>query len=944
VLAQSHPRLLVELTLKHLIEELPDDKVAREKAELGEATERRKQIRAKPESERTESEKLALSGGFPFFGRDFSYHDWHELSINQVSRGFFPASPLREPFHSLFQSSPEEGLRLLRELCNHAITAWCQLHRHSHDSPGTPIPLEITFPWGIQKFWGGNKEYLWFRGSVWGPKPIACGFLALEEWCFAELEGGRRVDELIREIVEGNECIAILGIAVMIALHTQALSEVTPALVTSQRLWAADYNRLAQDLHADVTARIGFDRGEEAHFEAVQAANARAVRRTQLRWLVPLFMFGGEQFSDRIRAAVLDFKNNLPYEYEEERNLEAAREHYVKQASEYEELVDPENYRAYKTGKDPGQIAIAHVSPTASAPEQLAKIEEAKLSLEVHNLWLWAYQAFETGALGDGFTLPDAIAFAKRMNSDTLFAPSAQADGELAMRRGAVTSVAAITLNFRLGCSEADLVWARAVLMLALLMPEERDPTWFYGAVIPWHQAIFVARGLAADLREGTADSETDRALLGLVTHPLEIVSLTALRELCRLWAKDPKLAWSALGLAFLLCQLEPIAPDRPRGPNEGVHTEEKLRKALEAAEQFYRERDDWRPLPTPPPAWVTLDDKNGHRRRYHRIGHDPDDAINPAEVWVEPDARWYSQFAAKILPLLPLDGILAGGAKGPFLKFLWELLNWTIEKNAPPWVKPERRDRKSADLYEWTQSLGQTLGRVSGLLTLEEIRPRFLEPIFALEGEACWALLAPFTSVYVCCYVYDAVVVPADAVPILDQCLGRFLASRAFKRDSYRSGEFYGFDEPNLIQTLLFVSVEHAPLAARYVNGDWSEIDRILPLIDRFVRAGGWTASVMGPFLTLCERAKAIYPAEAFAAQILAVIGDGTKQLKGWQHLSIPARIAGLVQYFADRDAPMPLHLAQMFLRILDLLVDMGDRRSAALQLGEAFREIRVA
>ena len=165
------------------------------------------------------------------------------------------------------------------------------------------------------------------------------------------------------------------------------------------------------------------------------------------------------------------------------------------------------------------------------------------------------------------------------------------------------------------------------------------------------------------------------------------------------------------------------------------------------------------------------------------------DDAINPAEVWVEPEARWYSQYAAKILPLLPLDGILASGAKGTFLEFLSELLNWTIEKNAPPWVKPERRDRRSADLFEWTHSLGQTLGRVSGLLTLEEIRPRFLEPIFALEGDACWALLAPFTSAYVCSYVYDAVVVPADAVTILDLCLGRFLASPAFKRELYRSG-----------------------------------------------------------------------------------------------------------------------------------------------------------
>ncbi len=173
---------------------------------------------------------------------------------------------------------------------------------------------------------------------------------------------------------------------------------------------------------------------------------------------------------------------------------------------------------------------------------------------------------------------------------------------------------------------------------------------------------------------------------------------------------------------------------------------------------------------------------------------------------------------------------------------------------------------------------------------------------------------------------------------------MGRFLASPAFKRESHRGGKFYDFDQPRLIETLMFVSVEHAALAARYVNGDWSEISRILPLIDRFVRVGGWTVSIMAPFLTLCERAKASYPAEAFADQILTVIGDGSEQLKGWQNASIPARIAGLVQYFADRDAQMPLHLAQKFLRILDLLVDMGDRRSAALQLGEAFREIRAA
>jgi hypothetical protein len=85
ILAQSHPRLLAELTLKYLQEELPDDKIARERAERDAANEYRKSLRAKPESERTEREKMVLSGGL-----DVTFHIMigDQLSINTVSQGF----------------------------------------------------------------------------------------------------------------------------------------------------------------------------------------------------------------------------------------------------------------------------------------------------------------------------------------------------------------------------------------------------------------------------------------------------------------------------------------------------------------------------------------------------------------------------------------------------------------------------------------------------------------------------------------------------------------------------------------------------------------------------------------------------------------------------------------------------------------------------------------
>lgn len=942
-LAQSHAELLVELTLVHLKEELPDDTVARERAEAAEAAERRRQASAKAPEERTRHDELVLSGAFSR-GRyhQFSYHDWESLSIDRDTHNFWPPSPLREPFRSLFQSAPVEALRLFRELCNHAMTAWRQLHRHDYERPGTPVALELTFPWGKQAFWGGDREYLWFR-TLWAPKALACGFMALDDWCFAELERGRPVDELIQQIVEGNECVAILGVAAMLAQHTEVISETIFPLVTSQRLLHADYNRFVQDFSSGSLGLMGFDgRGDEAHIEAVKAAAARPVRRKQLSWLIPrFFIFGGEEFADRTRAAVLAFKNDLPFQIEEHRNLPAAREHLIQQAREYEELVERENYRAYKT-EEPGQIAVVHNSPTAAEPERVERAEKAGLSLQVSNIWIWSSKAFETGKLGDGQTVANAIALAKKVDTDELFDVSADEE-DFGSQRGGVAAAAAIALWFREGLEDADLTWARGILKRAIRTPEKRDVMWTPAAIIPWHQAIFVARGLAADIAAGTADDGAYFSLLSLVAHPLEGVSLAAVEEACQLWDRNPKFTWSALTLALSLCHIKPRPRGELRGPSDPTHSPLEVREAIDAAEKFYRGEEPWCALPLPPPAWVKADAKTARARRSYSEDYDEDDDANPGEVWVEPGTFWYSQFAAKLLPLVPLQGVLASEAKGLLLDFLASALEWTNQKNSPPWVKPGRRDRAAAQLFEWTHLLGEILGRVCGLVPLSEVKSRFLDPILALEHEPCWALLTPLTSVYVCAYVYDAETVPQDAIAILELSLERFLASPELRRASYRAGEFSGFDQPRLARILMFVSIDQiAPMAARYANGDWSEIDRILPLVDRYLRAAGWAAAVMGSFLTLCERSQTSYPAEMFADQILATLTGG--DLVGWHGTFIPARIAGLVQHFADRDSPLPLPLAQKFLRILDLLVDMGDRRSAALQLGEAFRELRIA
>ncbi len=943
ILAQTLPRSLVELSLAFLREELPDEQTAREESELRRTAEWHHAILAKPESARTPLERGALSieSSVPAM-RDFSHLDCDRLSIRDDFRSFYPPSPLREPFHSLFQSSPNEALRLLREICNHAMAAWRQMHRHSCDRPGTPIPLELRFPWGTKQFWGTDLHYLWFR-STRAPNAIGCGLRALEEWCFAELGRGRPVDELIQQILEGNECVAILGISSMLLLQSATVSEVTAPFVTSQRLLAADHHRMAQDL-VPIANLLGFtDPTDKAHIEAIRAANARAVRKTQLSWMLPKFVFTNGEIGDGTREAIRNFKNNLPYQFEEHRGIPKVTESLLSQAHQYAELADPENYRAYQNKEDSDKIVLVHHSPSDARPDNVARTEEATKQLTVANLWTWAAKSFEAKRVIAPYTVEDAIKIAREADADDLFVHLENEDHEknLGMRRGAVASIAAITLTFRDVRTKEDLYWARDVLRRAIGLQEVPDLMWSPAANIPWHQAIYVARGLAADLREGVAAPDLIGELVGLIAHPLEVVSMAALEEVCNLWPYDSKLTWAGLILAFSLCRIS----RRPRGQFrqhcDPHHSSIESNAAVAAALAFYDNEIEWISLPLPPPARVKVRTGRSGFQSYQEC--DADVVADTAESWDEPDVLWNSKHAAKILNRIPFEKVLGCGASGVFLDFLDGALNWTIRMNAARGAKSGFSDHSIPSMLEWTRALGSTLGGVAGLIPSSHFHARFIEPILGQEDDLCWSLLSPFASTYVCVYVYDAPVIPVDAVATLDLCLCRLLKSDAFNRENYRSGEFFGSDQPQLVRTLMFVSIEHADLAARYVNGNWTELSRILPLIDRFVRAAGWAASVMDPFLTLGERARASYPAESFAEQVIAIIGDEPDNLKGWHGTFIPARIAELVQYFAHRDAPMTRALAQRFLRILDMLVDMGDRRSAALQLGEAFREIRL-
>jgi hypothetical protein len=627
ILSESLPKSLVELSLKFLRNELPDEQVARQEEDF------------------FENDLHSISRQFLRGIGDFNEHDWAKLSLHDDHKIFSPESPLREPFHSLFKSSPNDALCLLRELCNHAMKSWQQLHRYPRERYFTPIPLELEFPWGTQRFWGNDREYLWCR-SEWAPKAIGCGFMALEEWCFAELSRGRPVDELIQQIVEQNECIAILGTAAMIVLHTQTVSDVSFPIVTSQRLLSADRNRRKQDI-ALIANLIGFSpNSDKSHIEAIRAANARTVRKMELRGMVPMWMFSSELMRTRIREAFLDLKNKLPFHYEEQRNSPEAQEYYTSEALEYAELVELDNYKAHPVQDNPDQLAITHTSPSSEKPENIAKAEEASILIDLMGVRTWASKSLEEKELSNSYTLDAALAIARTAECSDLFAVLSDEEekNNLDIRREAIAATAAIVLNFRKGRTDEDFEWARNVIGCAMRMPEKQGLMWSRDMVYTWHHAIYAARGLGGEFKEGSITPESARDLLSLVAHPLDVVSLAALEEACKLWPKDPKLTWAALILAFSLCHVPKDHRHQLNPDIEKLNFETDAQHALGAVFDFYENGTGWKPLPLPPPAWVKVQQHKGQYRHSSCEDYNEDEVIDSNEDWKEPHFFWYSK------------------------------------------------------------------------------------------------------------------------------------------------------------------------------------------------------------------------------------------------------------------------------------------------------------
>lgn len=680
--------------------------------------------------------------------------------------------------------------------------------------------------------------------------------------------------------------------------------------------------------------------GEESpHSNVVDASNTTDYRQLDIRSLAMLFTIAGDNaLRAACQAALERFPAELPIDFEFWKDDAQCIAQLRRTAEIWSKIGDIETYAAARA--DDGSVLIKHESPHSSDED----VVEAASRVEETNTWaglqLWADDCFKEGRVSRRFALAEAVARARSIDSPTLFDPQPEEEGLEDMRRGAVAGVAAAAVCFGSPLEERDLAWCRNVLQRAGKIPEEKGSLWNARAIIPWHPCIYAARGIAGLIRLDIDVNNGKRHLIELAVHPLEQVSDEAIAAAFSCWDNDPNFAWVTFNLGLKLSIL-PRASIRPGyGFDPAADRDRRVRLAEEAVSGL-RAAEPLITLQRLPPAWVYEpypEIRIGGVRR--RRGSEP--------VWREPDEIWRWDFAPKVLSRIPIERILTDELRRPpFFALCDDLLAWTIDRLAPSWEGNDhdrhRRERRSADVLEWRTSLLRFFGRVSSNIEGEEARRRFIDPVASLEDDLCASLLEPLVDTYICSAVFDRGDIAPGASELLGACVQRILQDRGLRNAGRWDGYIHGHYLPGMMRSLFFVRYQ-ANGAVRFANGDWREVAFALPIIDPILTSVGTVTDVMGSFLTLCERAMAHYPAERFVEQMLTVLGDQLGIPPGWRGTTIPGRIAGLVHALAERTQPLPFSLSEKMLRILDILVDMGDRRAAALQTSEIFKDVRPA
>lgn len=660
-------------------------------------------------------------------------HDGLGLADDHI---FYPASPSNGPFLPLLRANETEGLRLVREVCNHSIKIWRSADvqsRFGHQSV-TPIPVVLSFDWGQRTFWGDRQVYLWFRG-IWSSNTVGSALMALESWAFDQIDAGRSFDEVLRTVVDGNDSVAVLGIGVSLCLAypDRAVSHILP-LLTCPRVWMWDIERVLVDQSPLNT--MGFGLGDQIKLDAVRSLNNRPHRRDDIRTAVPWIAISDDtELRDRYQAAVRDFPKNLPFEFEEERVVTERVEELEDRMSKFAQQADLEYW---KLGQfDDGRRYIYNDAPYKNT-------ENFRRDMERHNefdrntsLLRWASDALEKSQINERFTLEEAFSLAKELDQDTIFDEIVPTENIAKKHAQAVIVGTAFAIaKFADDQFWTDDIanWTTDVIQRAAVVVESSE-TLVRSSALSMHPVLFAVHGYAALLARSHEVRNCQVGLLNLAVDSLNGVVAAVASSANSYAAKYPEFYWLLFNTLLRQCLVHDGGyPNFYSVAWDGYEANRKF-ELLEWAEGAL-ENDARSGLPEIPRSWIKVAD-----------GSTPD--LEKTNGFQRNDDAFLQNLAEEAILKAPFGPLLVDGhRRSEFLRLVTDLLAYSIQEIAPPFGGNDEGLSRRVP-YGWVYAFSGWLGKVAAHLPADEVCSIILLPIESVDGAAAPMIMKSFIPAF---------------------------------------------------------------------------------------------------------------------------------------------------------------------------------------------------
>lgn len=672
---------------------------------------------------------------------------------------FIPVSPSQGPFLELLVHSPESGLKLIRQLIDHAV---------SFKSGGKHFGKNaiLIFLDGSQRSFPWVQSYNWSRDVGSGPTITTCALMALEAWGHRRIEGGETIEKVISEILSGdNAPAAYLLVAVDLLLSHWPKSHVAaiPFLACPELLCLDRQRTIHDNMEFPDIFGLKALQKEPIGPASLDSLKNRPSRSRMLDQLLPHYALDESIENRNVLAELLRkaiSRVGPPKEQSDLGDPEFMAVHALNQ-------IDPNNWQK-RSAQSPGDSEFWEYVPPEAEARQLQPLQDAARQRQADA----AMEANIRGALNDPnrssrSLAAAAIEWAQRQPID--IGANDQSDSQHSIRKE--TIVTAAMIGARDGGAEliaAHETWLRDMFMHALTGKEDavhrvRSGLQFNPIAIGFVGIALLLRNRFdfADVRTLLESAGNDNpaaahgfaATAGLLANIDERLPRAVLR--CAFAARTtPRRSWR-------------MAESEHISRNE-LHRQEVV-KAIEAEMAWLMGNQDepgW-PEFTPSPARP--------RRRFLSRRNQRKESI---EEPVQPDVYVDHQAAAL---WLGSAASLFSVSRRPWLRDIIKTCgSWTYLANGSELDADEDSDRGPT---EWNSAFFKLLACALPGLTLQQIDEIALGPITNLPDQAFFDITTSFLREVDTVYFNYEVLEDAQALHVRSMLAKKIMATRVWAR-----------------------------------------------------------------------------------------------------------------------------------------------------------------